>query len=1102
MEPNQIPLDYTGYGPTGTGYRPTAGAMRRQAENKYRTDRNSEMMQYVDPSVNAAVDLYTKPFYEANSDPAEVRRKMFDDPKAQAARDVAMYQRRNGMLGHGDPVNYSHNITRGVTAGGFTTDVIGKDPGGRSVLGMDQRVQGNGLLAERVTQNFQKGLLDDMYGKDQIADPSKTNGFDMEEVSGVAGTIMRRGGIGKAATLVHGADAQTRLDAARDAATPEMQEKLAGIKLGKGEDGQKELERLAETTKDPKLQKELGRLAKSTDAVVVNDGAHKKVAGVVKEVTKGMAALADMYGELSASELHQTLESITGQKIVNKQQAKAATNMVNNMRNSAEDLGMDPRAFMDMAAQNQANAHQQYMNAGGFDGRSGTETKATSTKISNKNTQEAAAAAVQQEQAAKDGEALGIDMSGTTKSVDEIALDLQQQTTLNQERSRGEAMVRGGLDKITNKDTRKQAEELLAKKDASTDAGERSNYEDQLKALAGRQWGGKSQTFEAADASNTGRAFKNKGYADDKQIAAAEAADMAALNTSNIDDLTTEKLGLKQEEATKFSKTLVKKLGGTGMVDVAKIAMQPDQVGDQKITAKDRKEQVHNYLTKTAKMSEDEARDYESKMINDETGKFKDEEMAKDMTQRVGQTSWGGQSEAQKTKTTEKALADRGRNSSRSKVSGDDGKVTIGSITDAIIKKRVGGIDNPETMALTLQAMKDEGMTSLMTDATDADGKTIAYQDAKDVDTYRQTDLSKGVTKEALTKLTAANGGKSLNLAAKLGYKTDEEMAEKTAKDPKALADAKRLIDKDSDYDKFNSAGTDKTKKVNLMDGFETGIDLSKNISEKSVEQLTKVNGGKDLGLLKKFGYKDNAEMAEKTKNADERTKVLQYLDESTDMTLTGDAGNTTAISDATSSAALNMKDGPAAVMRKLSAATALNGGLKGSESSAVTAALKNNDIAGANSAVDSALKTTYTADKVGKKSSEGGLFSGYGGRQFTHMDNNRNFVNAAQNINEADDGEMKNIAELNKDGSFGKSMEAQLKSLKEAKAGGMDTVISRDPVTGKEVTNNTDDSIAKLEAAIAKLSGATATANGQQVIPEMRVTNLHIDNVADLKKS
>ena len=96
----------------------------------------------------------------------------------------------------------------------------------------------------------------------------------------------------------------------------------------------------------------------------------------------------------------------------------------------------------------------------------------------------------------------------------------------------------------------------------------------------------------------------------------------------------------------------------------------------------------------------------------------------------------------------------------------------------------------------------------------------------------------------------------------------------------------------------------------------------------------------------------------------------------------------------------------------------------------------------------------------------------------------------------------MKYIGEVNKDGGLGKSMEEQLKSLKEAKSRGIDTVIARDPVTGKEVTNNTADSIAKLEAAIAKLAGATAVAKGGSAVQEMRVTHLHIDNVADLKKS
>jgi hypothetical protein len=985
MYPESIPLDYTGYGPTGTGYRPNAGAMRRQAENKYRTNRNVEMMSYIDPAVNAAMGAVSSAYMGANNDPVKVREYMNNSAQGQALRDGAMWARQTGFLGAGNPVNYSHNITRGITGGGFKTDVIGKDPSGRSVLGLDQRVQGNGLLAERVTQRFQKGLLDNLYGKDAMADPSKLSGFDMEEASGVAATIMRRGGVGKAATYIRGADAQTRVDAARDAATPEMRDKLAGVRVGSNE----ELASLAESTQDPKLKKELGRLAKSTDAIVTNDGASKKVADTVREVTKGMAALSDMYGELSAPELHQMLESISGQQIVNKQQAKHATRMANEMRNSADALGMDPRAYSDYAQQFQMNSRQQFMSSGGFDERSGTSATKASAEISAQMLKDAAAAATMSQQATADGEALGMDMTGTTRSAMEIGIDLQNQQTQSQERSRGEAMLRGGLNSISDPEMRSKAAALLAAKGRTTDDGERKTIEDQIKAFSGRQWGGKSMTFEAADASAAGREFKARGFVDPEQIRSSQATDMAALNTSVIDDVGVNKLGMAQPDAEKFSKRLVSKLGKKGMVDLAKIAMGADQVGDQKITAKERNEQISNLFARSG-MSEDEANDTRSKLFDSSTGRFKDAEAGKSLGSAVGLVSWGGLATYEQREGVEGQLAQRGANNNRDKIgTNGDGKVTIAGIANAMLNKAIGGAEDPETMALTLQAMKDEGMTSMMVDAKDDKGKTIME-----------------------------NG---------------------------------------------------KVKQINAMEGFDSGINMSENISVEAAERLTKVNGGKDLGLLKKFGYKDNAEMAEKTKDPFERKKVLDYLDENTDLNLTGDLKNTTAISDSTLQSARDAKNGPAAEMRKRAASLQLSGGIEG---------------------------VKYAVDDVGYKTSEKWF---NGGRQFTHMENNRKFVTAAQNINSADADEMKNISELNSDGSLGKSMEAQLKSLKEAKSRNIDTVIARDPVTGKEVTNNTDDSIAKLEAAIAKLAGAKA---GSELVTEMRVTNLHIDNVSDLKKS
>lgn len=1015
----QIPIDYTGYGPTGTGYRPTASMMRRQSENKYRTDRNAQAMQYVDPSMQAAAGLAMQGFSKTN-DPTKARELMYNSAGGQLALDLAFAARRNGVLGSGDPVNYSHNLTRGITSGGFKMDIVGKDAAGRSSLGLNQRVQGNGLIAERVTQKFQKGLLDELYGKDAAADPNKLSGFDMEEASGVASTIMRRGGVGKAATMVLGADAQTRVNAARDAAVdPGVKAKLAGVNVG----SQKELEQLAKSVdadKDPKFKKELERLAKSTDAIVTNDGAHKRVAGVVREVTKGMAALADMYGELSAPELHQQLESITGKQITNKQQAKAATRMVENLRNGAEAAGLDPRAFMDYAQQSQAEFGMGYEQAAGRDGRTGTSSKAVSAKLHNQIMQDAVAGAKTSQDVAAAGKELGIEgMEDTVQNADELALDMKQQTLQSIERSKGEAMVRGRISEIDNPEERKAAEALLARQANTTDAGERSNNEEQLKAIAARKWGGDAGTFEAAAATRAGRLGMDRGNTDAVQVESQRKTSLAALNTATIDNVGTDLMGMGGTEAKEFSTMLMDKLGGKGMVDVAAIAKGPDQIGDQKITAKDRKAQIHAYLTKDAQMSEDQARAYESKMLNDE-GRFKDEETAKKLTKRVTETSWGDKSAAQRTAEVNDSLSQRGDKGMRKKIGEDgNGKVTVSGIVNAMISKRIGGAEDPETMALTLAAMKEDGMKSMTTDEIDSEGNKVVVK---------------------------------------------------------------------------GEDGKTTTKKINVMDGVDTGIDMSKNISEDAVNRLTKVNGGKDLGLLKKFGYKDNAEMAEKTKDPFERKKVLDYLDESTDLNLTGDLAHTTAISDTALSSARDAKNGPATLMRMEAGARLLNKGMKEGEDSAITTAIKSGEMKN----VDAAVAGEYKADQVGKRSST--KWHG-GGRQFTHMANNRKFVDAAQDINAADEDEMKNIGELNKDGSFGKSMEAQLASLKQAKAGGMDTVIARG-ADGKEVTNNVDDSIAKLESAIAKLAAASLAGKGGQSVGEMVVTKMTVVNYDDHKKT
>lgn len=994
MYPENIPIDVTGYGPTGTGYRPTQGAIRRQQENKYRTNRNVEMMHHDDPTVNAAVEAFARPFYSANEDPAAVRRAMYSDPRAQGVRDLAMLGRRTGFLGAGNPVNYSHNMTRGIAGGGFTTDIIGKDAGGRSVLGLDQRVQGNGLLSERVTQRFQKEMLNEMYGKDADTDPRKMSGFDMEEASGVAATIMRRGGVGKAATWIKGADAQTRVDAAATAATPEMREKLAGIKVGSNE----ELTKLAEATSDPKLRAELTGLAKATDAIVPNDGAAKKVAGVVREVTKGMAALSDMYGELGAPALHQMLESISGEQIVNKQQAKHAAGMVNDMRNSAHALGMDERAYTDYAKQTQQSFHQQFMQSGGFDERSGTSATKASATISADIRKAAASAAVASQQATKDGEALGYDMTGTTRSAVEIGIDMQNQQAQSQERSRGEAMVRGGIDHILDPTINAKAKALLDAKDSTTNSAERDIIENQLRALAGATWGGDSQSIETAEASAAGQEFKTRGYANSKQIASSRAEDLDAINTSVVDDVGVYKLGMERPDAEKFSQQMLQRLGKKGMVDLATIASGADQIGDQKVTAEDRNLKIKNMLA-DSDMSEDEANAFRAKLIDEKTGRFKDPSVGESLSRGIGLVSRGGQSSYERQAAAEARLAEQGFDNNRDKIGANaDDKVTTAGIVNALIKKSIGGADDDETIGLTLQAMKDEKRAPLMVDAKDENGKVIME-----------------------------NG---------------------------------------------------KAKQVNALDGVDAGINMSENISVEAAERLTVVNGGKDLGLLKKFGFKDNADMAEQTKNPELREKVLASLKENTDISLTGNLRHTTATSQSTLRAARDAKDGPAAEMRKRAGAAALSGG----------------------------VDVSYAVDKApdGFGATLKGFLQGKGIRHSPkgYMENNRKFVDAAKNINSADDADLKNIKEFNKDDAFGKSMKEQLAALKEAQAGDVDTINSRDPKTGETAKDKTAEAISQLESAIARLYGTDTKSGGGGPVAYMRVTDLHIDNVVDLKKS
>ena len=800
MNPDAYPLDYTGHGPTGNGNAPTAREMRAQAMNRHRTDRMSGAMQFIDPYAVAASGTALRTLVGAGNTPDEARRSLFQSAGGQGALDAAMAARRGGFLGQGDPVNYARNISSGIAGGGFQTS-FGGTMDGRSVYG-NGRVSGQGAISERVSMNFAKGMLTDLYGSG-MPDPGKLNGFDMEEASGVFSKLARRGVIGQVAHVERNADMNTRIAAARDGAVdPSIRAGLAGVQVSGQSAAQdtEELNKLIEATDDPKLKREMTKIRDSTDAVVVNDQERQRVSKMVRSITEGMASLADIYGELSCDELHQKLEEVSGMRITNSSQARKATEMVNQMRGAANISGMDPRAFADYSGEMQGLLQGDVMRAGGFDERTASQSKRVTAVMHTQMMTDAAISSKLASQTVQRAREQGIDVADAP-TLDEIYEDKRQGRTEFLEKYKSVAMTQGGLDNFSG-DQRKRAEALLNEfKDTENIAD--PNDQAQARALISSQLKGEWATlyggdFAAAEASRTGQVATSNAYDDPKNAREMERMAMIgrrnAINVNPVVGMLDEMGaggGIEQAQQLRDS------LGLQGMTDMIR-----DSRGDDPASVRKQKQQ--NILKQAG--IEGAAADDFSERFFDEDGRLKDEAGFQKAATFIGQSGWeGGMANYDQAHIGEERMAAVGADSNRVRLRGEDQSVSLNSIATSLLTGNMTGVSDPESMALMLQAMADTpGATMPSFGAVDAAGNPIMKSAADSFATG--IDFSGGLNKEGLGKLSKLHG-KDLDLHTKMGYDSMEELIAASEADSNITADALSMLRTDEDYTGLNLSG-------------------------------------------------------------------------------------------------------------------------------------------------------------------------------------------------------------------------------------------------------------------------------------------------------
>lgn len=811
MSPDSYPLDFTGHGPAGGGNAPTARDLREQAMNRGRSDRLSGAMQFIDPYVRASVGTMMQSLMSTNS-ADETRRAAFQSGGGQLAMDIAMSGRRAGFLGQGDPVNYARNISAGIAGGGFQT-TFGGTMEGRAVHGVGH-VSGQGALSERVSLGFAKGMLDNLYGSG-MPDPRKLHGFDMTEASGVFNRLARRGVIGNAAHVERNADMNTRLAAARDAAVdPSIQAALNDVNLSglSQEKAFEEMTKLIEAESDPKIKRELTKIRDSTDAVVINKSEISKVSKLVETVTAGMASLSDIYGELSSDQLHQKLEEVSGIRITNQTQARRANEMVSQMRGAAAISGMDPRAYAEFSAQQQALLSADVMRAGGFDARTATQSTNATAALNRTMMDSSAVGSKLAQQAAERAREQGIDV-GSAPTMDELYEDKRQGRIQFMEKYKALAMTQGGLDSFSG-ERRERVEALLAefkKTNDITDPAKQAEARASINSKLEGEWGGLyGGDFSQAAASRAGKMALSEAYAD--PVKAREMEAMAARGRRNAINLNpvTEMLdamgvGGGLDQAAQFRDNI----GVGGMTDLLRESRSEG-------SAADRKKRLSDILAQSG-MTSDASDEFMSKFFDAE-GRMKDEKGFVQIAEHMGKSGWeGGQSEYDLAKIGVERMNMVGADSNRVRLRGEDQTVSLNSIATSLLTGDMKSVSDPESMALTLQAMADAGVAMPKFGTVDAQGNTVMKSAEESYATGM--DFSKGLTKENLGKLGKLHG-KDLNLHTKLGYKSEAEMIAASEKDANVTADAIETLRTDEDYiginlqgDQYNmSAITDEAK--------------------------------------------------------------------------------------------------------------------------------------------------------------------------------------------------------------------------------------------------------------------------------------------------
>ena len=1147
-DPNEMyPHDQTGFGPTGTGNAPTAQEERLQRSNRFRTSRLSRAAQLMDPATIAKVAAARQAVH-GNANLDEQRRSIFETSGGQAAMDMAFMARRVGNLGYGDPVNFAANVGQGVASGGFNTQIGGIDDAGVPTVGSPGATKGMGPISERVSAAFMKGIIENIYGGD--TNPSNNYGFDMEETSQVFQTLASRGIIGDVAHVERNATITQRLEeggkaAFHPAVRKGISDALEQVKSAGDTDEERnaELTRMIEDeTTSPLLKKELQAIQARPNAIAINDKEVKRVSEINKEVVKGLAALSDMYGELSAPDALMKLEAISGTRITSRGQARQATAMVEELRQAAIAGGMDPAAYIKFSGDVQASRQAEVSQVMGTDSRTSAVTKSVTAALHNQTMTDAMYESQVMQREVEAMRANGMSVPDAP-SANEIAEDKWQGVMKTSEQYKGYALALGGRDSLTTENQALVDVELdkIRNEKGDTEASRAARYsasQRMLRIFQDQNTGadGVVPTAEEMLSQRDVKGMLGEGLKTSEFGKFTTKARTADTNFAGVRNKLEDNVG--KEAADKVFDPIKDKLGAGGLTELLKISKDnsggklkrmDDLMSELDMTEEEKAAIKTTFFDESGRSSETsggsllgDLKDVMSSDTGNAKSMFsagsildisKDKEgnkrermlevlsqsgLSKDAADEVISSSFNKSGQLRDAAMSKEQMSE--------KISSAESTLTTKNILD-IADDDAG--DKRERMreVLTKSGITGDAAEKLLDDSFDKSGKVKPGG----VGSKKRKGLEDAITglHRQRNEATSLYGRRE---AAQMELDSGDKngLREKIRDDKNRIGlsgIANAMLEKDSDFNSPESVALALEafkneeiaveaivdgEKVDLTDKFTSGIDFSKGLTAEGLKSLDAANGG-DMELWKKLkdpatgkGFKNRDDMIEASKNNPElinnALRTIRTDEDYTGFSLTGGASNMTAMGDDVVNAAKGV-----GLQKKIKAMAgarllARQQGLKEDETSNLIKTAGDNE-----PGVDI---SQYRADTAP------------GGRDYNPFNDDdiqagsglKNQLALADTFAASSNKDMEMFAATFEDSDILGEMDKQKKKLMERqKVGGGEDIIKVGQ--GKEAKETTvDAAIDKLDKSMKKLSDAMAQQDGAQIVKKMYVTDVVVE--------